>query len=289
MLGLSVILGLFAMIGWGSSDFLAKGVVERIGAYRLLFFTELLGILPFTLFLLVGDAPWSANISGIKLAFLNGIAHVMTAFFYYYAMRIGKLSLVSPINASWGIVPIMISILLLGEKISFSNSILISIIILGIIIISLHPGHDQQHKQNPALVFALISAFAAGLSVIILKYAALEIGQIDAVLYLKVFSLVLMSPGFLLLSQRPRSIRREVNSRQWSILVIIGILNSASFLAYAKALTEGYISIVSPVASASPVVAIVLARILLKERIRVHQGIGVAMVLLSVILLSALS
>ena len=210
-------------------------------------------------------------------------------FSFYSAVRLGKLSLVSPINASWGIVPIMISILFLGEKLRFSDSILISIIVLGVMMISLHPGRDQKQKQNLALLLALISTLAAGLNGIILKFVALEIGQINAVFYLKLFDLILVSPGFLLLSQRPQSTPRDINPRQWSILIVIGILVTAAYLAYVKGLTQGYISIVSPVAAASPVVTVVLAGILLKERIRIHQGIGVAMVLVSVILLSALS
>jgi len=289
MLGVSVIFGSFAMIGWGLSDFLSKGIVGRIGVYRLVLYTEILGILPFTLFIFVGDAPWSANISGIKLAFLSGIVHVVTMFSFYSAVRLGKLSLVSPINASWGIVPIMISMLFLGEKLRFSDSILISIIVLGVIVISLHPGHDQKPKQNLALFLALISALGAGLNAIILKYVALNIGQISAVFYLRLFALILMSPLALLPSQRSQLMPRDINPRQWSLLIMIGMLNTIAFLAYVKGLTEGYISIVSPVAAASPVVTVVLAGILLKERIRIHQGIGVAMVLVSVILLSALS
>ena len=60
-------------------------------------------------------------------------------------------------------------------------------------------------------------------------------------------------------------------------------------MAYVKGLTEGYISIVSPVAASAPVVTVILAGILLKERIRIHQGVGVVMVLLGVILIATVS
>jgi len=278
------------MIGLGLSDYLVKGIVARVGAYRVLFYTELFGLLPLILFVFTGDPPWSANIPGIKLAFVNGILHVIGMFSYYCAVKLGKLSLVSPIGASWGIVPIVISTLFLGEKLHFLDSILILLIVLGVILISLCPREsDEQNKQNSALFLALISAFAAGLSVIILKSVALEIGQISAVFYLRLLGLILMAPGPILLSQKPRWIPDDINPRHWSILIMVAMLNTGAFLAFVKGLAEGYMSIVSPVAAAAPVVTVILAGILLKERIRMHQITGVVMVLLSVILLSTLS
>ena len=107
-----------------------------------------------------GNVPWSANIAVIKLAFVNGILNVIAMFSYYCAIKLGRLSLVSPIGASWGIVPVMISILFLGEKLGFLDSILISLIVLGVILISLHTRTDEQGKQNSALFLALIAAFS---------------------------------------------------------------------------------------------------------------------------------
>jgi uncharacterized membrane protein len=49
------------------------------------------------------------------------------------------------------------------------------------------------------------------------------------------------------------------------------------------------VSIVTPIATSSPAVTIVLAHIFLNERVRLHQRIGIVAIIAGIVILSAIS
>jgi drug/metabolite transporter (DMT)-like permease len=71
------------------------------------------------------------------------------------------------------------------------------------------------------------------------------------------------------------------------MLIAVGIADTAATLLYAAASTRGLLSIVAVLASLYPVVIVVLARVLLAERVARPQLAGVAVALAGVALISA--
>jgi drug/metabolite transporter (DMT)-like permease len=71
------------------------------------------------------------------------------------------------------------------------------------------------------------------------------------------------------------------------MLIAVGIADTGATLLYAAASTRGLLSIVSVLASLYPVVIVVLARVLLAERVARPQLAGVAVALAGVALISA--
>jgi drug/metabolite transporter (DMT)-like permease len=69
--------------------------------------------------------------------------------------------------------------------------------------------------------------------------------------------------------------------------VTIGTMDIAANTFYAMASTEGLVSVVAVLASLYPVVTILLARLVLRERVRPAQRVGVAIALAGVALISA--
>jgi drug/metabolite transporter (DMT)-like permease len=70
-------------------------------------------------------------------------------------------------------------------------------------------------------------------------------------------------------------------------LVAIGALDMAANALFAVASTRGLVSVVSVVASLYPVTTVVLARLLLGERIAAAQQLGVVAALSGVVLITA--
>lgn len=66
----------------------------------------------------------------------------------------------------------------------------------------------------------------------------------------------------------------------------VGQLDCAATALYALAATEADLVVVAVVGSLYPVVTVILARTILKERMRTVQGIGVAAALAGVVLVS---
>ena len=69
-------------------------------------------------------------------------------------------------------------------------------------------------------------------------------------------------------------------------IILIGILEFAAFLSYGIGVNSEKSAIIAPIASAFPMVTIILARIFLKESLEINQKLGVISVLAGLVLLS---
>ena len=74
----------------------------------------------------------------------------------------------------------------------------------------------------------------------------------------------------------------------WLALVAIGLLDTAGNALYAAAASShGLLSVVSVLASLYPVVTVMMARLLLGERVQRTQDAGIVLVLVGVVLITA--
>ena len=84
-------------------------------------------------------------------------------------------------------------------------------------------------------------------------------------------------------SLRPTGLRGH-----WPALIAIGFLDTGGNALYAAASSShGLISVVSVLASLYPVVTVLLARLLLGERVQRTQDVGVVLMLVGVVLITA--
>jgi drug/metabolite transporter (DMT)-like permease len=78
-----------------------------------------------------------------------------------------------------------------------------------------------------------------------------------------------------------------VAPRQVPLLALVGIGDMVGNLLFAAASTSGLVSITSVLASLYPIITVVLARLVLKERVARSQEAGIALTLAGVALISA--
>jgi uncharacterized membrane protein len=96
----------------------------------------------------------------------------------------------------------------------------------------------------------------------------------------------LMTPLALVPGQETRSV--EI-SRSWLKLGLLGLIDVSAFFAWYLGLRVGLVSIVTPIATSSPAVTVLLAHLFLQERVRPHQRIGIFAIISGIILLSVIS
>jgi len=70
------------------------------------------------------------------------------------------------------------------------------------------------------------------------------------------------------------------------IALLAGVFSSSGYIFFVKALEKGEASIVLPLTAMYPAITVVLALILLGEKINVYQAIGIVLALIAVVLLS---
>lgn len=134
------------------------------------------------------------------------------------------------------------------------------------------------------LVFSILSAFFAALTAILAK---IGIKNIDSNLATAIRTIVILFFAFgIVFYQGTFKQLGSVPKVSWIFLILSGLATGASWLFYFKALQMGNASQVSPIDKLSLVITIVLAGIILKEKITPQIIFGAAMMTIGAILIS---
>jgi transporter family protein len=121
------------------------------------------------------------------------------------------------------------------------------------------------------LVWALLSAFFAGLTAILAKVG---VQGVDSNLATAIRTVVIVVFAWSVALFTNRQSMATISGRTWLFLALSGLATSLSWLCYFRALQLGQASRVAPIDKLSVVVAIALAGTFLHERLTWHQWVG---------------
>jgi transporter family protein len=126
------------------------------------------------------------------------------------------------------------------------------------------------------LIWALLSAFFAGLTAILAK---IGVQGIDSNLATAIRTVVIVVFVWTVAFFSNRQPIRYIEGRTWLFLGLSGLATGLSWLCYFRALQLGEASRVAPIDKLSVVVAIALAAVFLHERLTWHQWVGGSLIL----------
>jgi drug/metabolite transporter (DMT)-like permease len=272
------LLALAASLSWGLGDFLAGLRARRLPVLTVLVVSQAAGVTTIALVVaLRGEGPPSAEHLGY--AALAGAAGAVGLAALYRGLAVGSMSVVAPISATAAVVPVVFGVLT-GERPSPAQGVGIALAVVGVALASRRvDGRGRAVAEGAGL--ALVAALAFGLLLVALGEAS-EGDPLWATLGMRAasFSLVVVT-AFVL---RPSFALAE---RDLSVLVLIGILDTAGNALFALATTESLLSLVAVLGQLYPVVTVLLARILLGERLAAVQAAGVIGAFAGVVLITA--
>jgi bacterial/archaeal transporter family protein len=133
------------------------------------------------------------------------------------------------------------------------------------------------------LLWALLSAFFAGVTAVLAKVGVQEIDSNMATAIRTVVILVFAWSIALATDHQPLS---AVAKRTWIFLILSGVATGLSWLCYFRALQLGQVSRVAPIDKLSVVIAIALAAIFLHERLTWHHYVGGAFIFAGAVVLA---
>lgn len=285
---IAIFAGLLAMLGWGTSDYFAKKSVDKIDYAVALFWMQALGLIPIILLFL-----FRINFSGITSAIIWKIAllaviDMLGYLCFYRALEKGKVSIVSPIVASYSAISVIIMAIFLGEKLTLPIVLLLVLIFAGIIITSidfveLKKYGIRKEDFSKGVPEAILGALL--FSIWFPFWDKLSGGQdwLVLVLILRVISSLFLLT-WLKLSNKPVMVKDKT---VFGWLAVIGLLDAVAY----TALTWGYgvtsyTSIIIVLSATYSVPTLILARIFLKEKLLKPQIIGIILILLGIGLLA---
>jgi drug/metabolite transporter (DMT)-like permease len=275
----SVGLGLVAAATWGGSDF-AGGIGAR--RYPALLIVVSGHLVTLALLLAVcgfGHLPLPHRTEFLEGA-IGGLEGSLALAAFYQALAMGAMGLTAALTGLLtALVPVLYGLWNEGLPAPFA----IGGLLLGCVAIWLiahAPGHATPAK---ALWLGAISGAGFGLQLILLKLAA-NGGVLWALTSARMGGVA--GVAAILLFAWPRLAKKPVLSGFWRIGILAGGLDTIGNVGYTLAAHNGRLDIAAMVSSLYPGCTILLAAIILGEKASRRQTLGVAVALVSVVLLS---
>ena len=278
---MTLVLAFLSSVVWGTSDFLAGNMSRRFKPIAVLGGSQIFGGI-----LAVGFAfathHWDTNNHSAMIWGLSaGLLGLVGLIAFYSALSTGQMGIVSPISSIGVVIPLTIG-LLHGDSPTFGQKIGIAIAILGVVLAS---GPELQSKASAKpVLLALVAAVTFGICVFCMAQGGKAGNPAMTIATMRlVQNAVLITVA---LSLRSMGGLRPVNI---PLLAAVGFTDAGANLlfAFAAARADGLLSIVSVLGSLFPVVTVILAWQILKERLQVVQYIGIACTMIGVAAITA--
>lgn len=278
---LAVALAFVASLSWGAADFTGGLKSRTIPTAVVLLLIEGVGLVLVLTYIAATREPLPSG-EATAVAFAAGAAGTTALFLFYRALAIGTMSIVAPISACGVVIPVVVG-LAGGDALSALTGLGMAVAVVGIVLASREGPTDADCERSPnrlSIVLALIAAAGFGTF-----FTLSDIAAEESVPWLLVWGRLLACVVLAAWLVRERPVRP---ARADALpLVLAGTLDVAATAMYSVALREGALSVVSVVGSLYPVVTVLLARVVLGERVRGLQRLGVAAAFGGVLLIVA--
>ena len=275
---LAIVLALGASLSWGLGDFVGGLKSRSLHVLTVLVLSQIVGLAAaLTWVVASGDGlpGWSAT-AWAAAAGASGCVGIGTL---YRGMAIGAMGIVAPISAVAAVIPFTVGIAS-GERPSALQVIGILLALAGVGVASREPSHKGGGRAD-GIGLALLAALAFGLYFVCADRAA-DDSIPYAVATARGVSLLLALVAAVVVGASLRPGRASLPA-----LATVGLCDVGANMLFSLATTRGFLSVVSVLSALYPVATVVLAALLLHERVSPIQRSGVAVALVGAALITA--
>jgi len=273
------------MLSFGLADFLAKKVVDNIGPVKALFFNQIMALVPiFIISMFLSKIP-AISPELILLIALGAFFSIGGFIFFYKSLQKGYLSITYPIDSSWAVITVPLSIFLFGEALTSLQSMGIVITFIGIFLTS--TNLNEFKKSIKLIKFngikeAFIAMILFGLAFTLTKPQVTLAGPLMAVLFFRLAMFAYLIPWVKISKVKITLPNRII------VLFLLGssLLEVLGLFCYNIGITTEYVSILSAITAMAPAVTVLLAFVFLKEKVVNNQKLGIVAVLIGLLLIS---
>jgi drug/metabolite transporter (DMT)-like permease len=275
---LAIALALGASLSWGLGDFVGGLKSRTLHVLTVLVLSQVVGLAAaLTWVVASGDGVpgWSAT-AWAAAAGASGCVGIGTL---YRGMAIGAMGIVAPVSAVAAVIPFTVGIAS-GERPSPLQVIGILLALAGVGVASREPSHKGGGRAS-GIGLALVAALAFGLYFVFADRAADE-SVPYAVATARGVSLLLALAAALIVGAALRPDRASLPA-----LGVVGLCDVGANMLFSLATTRGFLSVVSVLSALYPVATVVLAAVVLHERVSATQRLGVAGALVGAAMITA--
>ena len=283
---LSVAFGVFAALSWSVHDLFARRMALRVGPFRMAALVMIAGAVLLTAYVLYHGTVWTASRAGLIQSLALGLAYGIGVGGLFKAFSLGPISLVGPVTAGYPVLVVLWGITN-GLQPSGLQWLAVAATLIGAIIVARSGPTDgginavTPGKLPVLMLFCALASLGYATSIILGQTAALSVGEVEAAWLSRPTALLTILP---FMAREPRAPR--LAGRHWFGIAAMGALDVMGLVAVNASGRLPGREFAAIGISAYGAIAVVLAMLVLKEKVSGGQWTGIALIVAGVATLS---
>ncbi|TQK43170.1 putative membrane protein [Streptomyces sp. SLBN-118] len=274
---------------WGLADFGGGLLTRRTPALTVVVASQSIAVVVLGA-VVVATGGWAEAGPQLWYAAAAGAVGPVAMLSFYRALALGPMGVVSPLGSLGVAVPVAIG-LILGERPGLLQVAGIAVAVAGIVLAG-GPQLRGAPVQRQAILLTLLAAFGFGAVMALISQASTTITGLFLALFVQRVTNVAVGGAALFVSVKrgARALPEDDGMRAvWAsipALAFVGLADVAANGTYSIAAQHGPVTIAAVLANLYPVVTVLAALLLLKERLRAVQATGAGLALMGTVLLA---
>lgn len=289
MMVTGIVLAIVAMLSWGLGDFLIQRSTRKIGDWETLFFITAFGALVLLPFSYSKIIPFFTHLEDGGLIFLfASVILLVAAIVNFEALRKGKLAIVEPI---WSLEIPMTAVLaffLLNEKVSVLEIVLIAILIIFLVLVAFREKRfTKKLLLEKGVILALLGAVLMGSANFFIGWGA----RVTDPIFINFItdSFLAIFAGIIIIGTSRVARAKKDFKNNIALLLPMSIADKIAWLAFAFAVTLAPMAISTALSQSYIIVAVVLGMAVNKEKLHVHQKVGMVGAIITAVILAVVA
>ncbi len=279
---LSILFGLGAALSWGAGDFTGGLASRKTGAYRAVFYSEIIGV--FLLFIILGVSGEAfPNLRIWSLAMIAGAIGTVGLMLLYQAMTLGLMSISAPVSALLAaLIPVLVGSFRDGlpDALTFTG---FGFALAAVWLVSQSEGGVKDILSHIFdLKLPLLAGIGFGLYFILMHEATSTGATVWPMIASRTGGTILIA-AFMVIS---RTAWKVEDASAWKFLILNGIFDIGGNVFFILSGQAGRLDVASVLSSLFSGVTVMLAWIFLKERLSRNQWIGVFSAFVAIVLMT---
>ena len=282
---LTVIVGLSSALVFGAADFLGGLAAKRMSAVLATAIAALAGLIVALIALPFLGAVWSPE--AVLLGALSGVAGAIAIGLLYASLAIGPMSILSPLTAVVSaIVPLTVG-LIAGERLGTIGYLALALALVAIVLVGFVPEKGAVRPSLKGVLMAIGSGIAIGAFLIIIDATPDDSGILPLVFNRATNATIMFTiiGVIALIAYRRRRGMPDPNRGAWRaglrFAIACGAIDVIANAGLLLGVRLGELSVMAVLTALYPAGTIILAAIVLKERIAPVQYVGLVLAIVA--------
>jgi drug/metabolite transporter (DMT)-like permease len=275
----AAVLGLLSAVVYGSADFFGGVAARRIGPVRTTAVGAVSGLLLLLFSLPIAGGVWSP--AALGWGALSGVVGAVAVGLLYACLAIGPMSILSPLTAVVSALVPMTWGLLGGDRFGVVGYVALGLALIAVVLVGFVPEKNAVRPSARALLMAVAAGTMIGVFLILLDQTPSDSGVVPLLANRAVNGAVMWALVVVLVLRSRR--RAEVDARvrlepRGTVIAAAGgALDASANLLILLGLRLGDLTTMSVLVALYPAGTILLAAIVLRERVAPVQWVGLVL------------